>query len=601
MSQIVPPVSSSESVAGSVEPVPVVPTRGARWNFNKLLFAVHGWLGLSLGLPLFVICFSGTIAVLSHEIDWLINPAIRAAGPAGPVDWQAAYEGVRAAYPGHPIRSAWAPVGEGFGAEFWVGSPNGNFRVYVEPTTGEVLGTGPWFNTQRFFRDFHRRFFWGAGWGITLVSAFAIPLLFSVLTGLMFYKRWWAKLFTLRFYKGARVLAADCHRFAGAWSFVFALMIGVTGLWYLVEKPSLRSVREHVNRPERIGREEIAALGAVATPMPLSELIRLAQEASADFEVKAISFPERAGEPIQFDGQAGAWLVRDRANRVLLDPFSGRVLGLNRGEEAHPVIRWSETADLLHFGTFGGLGVKLIWFAFGLFLSILMPTGVFLFAKRAEQQIAGVVKKQARLGAGETREKLRFRGTGWLGFLTTTAVLLLAGKMTYEAVLKQIPEQYRVRVVSTAQEIGPWNVKPVRVFEGSGEARNAAHGVQFVSGDSVAVVRRVELAWGEAEPGKKSWERARGGFDEFLTKEAPLSEKQAERWWVAIEGFDGQRHVGSWPAGSAFAEEAVRAPREVFWLSGRGVVGFCSAFILLLAMGIVGWYWLVWIRPRLSA
>lgn len=595
MSQVVAPVSSA---AGSQQAAPTVPARETRWNFNKLVFAVHGWLGLSLGLPLFVICFSGTIAVVSHEIDWLINPAIRAAGPASPVDWQAGYESVRAAYPGRPIRSAWAPVGEGFALEFWVGSPNGNFRVYVEPTTGEILGTGTWFNTQRFFRDFHRRFFWGSAWGITLVSAFAIPLLISVITGLIFYKRWWAKLLTLRFHKGLRVFAADSHRLTGAWSFVFALIIAVTGLWYLVEKPSLRSVREHVNRPDRIGREEISALGSVATPLPLSELIGRAQSASPDFEVKAISFPARAGQPIHFDGQAAAWLVRDRANRILLDPFSGRVLGLNRGEEAHPVIRWSDTADLLHFGTFGGLAVKLVWFAFGLFLSILMPTGVFLFAKRAEQQVAGMLKKRARSARAEKAEKLRFRGTGWLGFLTTTAVLILAGKMTYDAVLKQIPENHRVRVESTVQSIGPWNVKPVRVSRGSGDAADAAHGVEFVSEETLPIVRRVELAWGETEPPEKGWERARGGFEEFLTRAAPLTAQHEEQLWVAIEGFDGQRHVGSWPAGAPFVGSAESAPPEVYWLGGWGVVGFCGGFTLLLAAGVIAWYWLVWIRPR---
>ena len=53
------------------------PTRRPKLSLpplKKLLFMIHGWLGLSLGLPLFVICLSGSFAVVSHEIDWLARP-----------------------------------------------------------------------------------------------------------------------------------------------------------------------------------------------------------------------------------------------------------------------------------------------------------------------------------------------------------------------------------------------------------------------------------------------------------------------------------------------------------------------------------------------
>lgn len=45
---------------------------------KKLLFRIHGWIGIKLGILFFVVCFSGTLATLSSEIDWLINPSIRA-------------------------------------------------------------------------------------------------------------------------------------------------------------------------------------------------------------------------------------------------------------------------------------------------------------------------------------------------------------------------------------------------------------------------------------------------------------------------------------------------------------------------------------------
>src|SRR5690606_19656646 len=181
---------------------------------------------------------SGTFAVVSHEIDWLLNPQLRVTPQASRASYGELHRAVEAAYPDAPVRSVWAPKGPRFACEFWVrGDGGGNRRVYVDPYTATVQGEGSWFNTQRFFRDFHRRFFWSAWWGIWLVAFFGLPLLAASATGLAFYKRWWAKLFTLRWRQGGRLLWSDLHRFAGVWTLLFSLLISITGLWYFVEIP----------------------------------------------------------------------------------------------------------------------------------------------------------------------------------------------------------------------------------------------------------------------------------------------------------------------------------------------------------------------------
>ena len=37
----------------------------------------HSWLGLKLSLLMLVICITGTIAVVSYEIDWLLDSDLR--------------------------------------------------------------------------------------------------------------------------------------------------------------------------------------------------------------------------------------------------------------------------------------------------------------------------------------------------------------------------------------------------------------------------------------------------------------------------------------------------------------------------------------------
>lgn len=38
---------------------------------------VHSWVGFKVSILLCFVLITGTLAVLSHEIDWLTNPAMR--------------------------------------------------------------------------------------------------------------------------------------------------------------------------------------------------------------------------------------------------------------------------------------------------------------------------------------------------------------------------------------------------------------------------------------------------------------------------------------------------------------------------------------------
>ncbi len=410
--------------------------------WKKSVYTVHGWLGLNFGLALFVICLSGTFAVISHEIDWLLNPALRVTPQETRASYGQMHAAVQAAYPEAKIRSAWAPKGPRFACEFWVGGlGGGNRRIYVDPYTAKVQGEGPWFNTQRFFRDFHRRFFWSAWWGIWLVASFGLALLAASATGLAFYKRWWAKLFTLRWQQGGRMMWSDLHRMAGVWTLLFSVLLSVTGLWYFVEIPLSWNLK--AERLPKLPQSSIPAADRPAQRLPVDDWVRVAQQAIPEFEVGTIWFPSGRAAAVRIDGQASAWLVRDRANMVLVDPYLGQPLIHQRAEQLNPYRRWIEMADPLHFGDFAGLTSKLLWFGFGLLLSLLMPTGAYLWTRRA-QQIANSTHKHLQqtnhtISDTERRRYLRIathRQT-LLGMLSTTVILSMAGYATYGALTRQ--------------------------------------------------------------------------------------------------------------------------------------------------------------------
>lgn len=363
-------------------------------GLNKRLFVIHGWIGAQLGVLLFVILFSGTLATLSHEIDWLLNPALRVTPEASKASWGDLYAAARRAYPEARISSMQRPLGSRFAAVVQVDLPiEGEYfaktrHVYLNPYTAEVQGIDGWFTVQRVLRDFHMMLSMPARVGYYLVGIFGIALLVSVVTALLFFKRWWRAFFQMRIGKGWQVFWSDAHRSVGVWSLWFTLVIALTGIWYLVEIAMLDVGRGLEDVPQDVpvlSAETLARQGPQPRQLPVDTLIAQVSKVYPGFAIDTIYFPEDPAEPIHFTGDADAVLVRPRANQVHLNPYDGSVMALFKGEELPLAYRWVHTADPLHFGDFGGLATKLIWFVFGLLSSALSLTGAYLWLRRAHR------------------------------------------------------------------------------------------------------------------------------------------------------------------------------------------------------------------------
>jgi uncharacterized iron-regulated membrane protein len=356
--------------------------RGARGA--RLWFLIHSWLGFKLSLVLGVICLSGSLASVAHEIDWLLTPSLRSSAPSSaPLAWKAAEEALAATYPRARIGTFRVPEGPGFAATAIVTLRDGRQRIaHLDPETGRLQGDSGRQTVQRFLRDLHMWLFVTNSWGLVIVSAFSIPLLASLVTGLVVYKRFWRGFFRLRLRAGARVLIGDLHRLIGVWSLWFVAAIGVTGLWYLIEVVGYMNGHRFDRPVPAVPVQDLADLGTAPRPLGLSEAVQRAQAAYPELSIVAVVPPTSIREPVVVWGQDAAWLVRERANAVRLHPVTGAVLDIQRGEMLTPMQRVVETADPLHFGNFGGLPVKLFYLAFGLALTGLIVSGGWLALRR---------------------------------------------------------------------------------------------------------------------------------------------------------------------------------------------------------------------------
>lgn len=355
------------------------PAAPAKSKAARLWWIVHQWAGLKLSLFMSFILLTGTLAVFSHEMDWALRPALRVdpASVSGPVNWATMAQGIAAAHPGAIIVSLEAPVDRWFAASAIMEDADGRmFFAYAHPTTGAYQGEGPWVGAQRILRNMHRHLNLPTAIGVPIVSALALPLLVSLVTAFVVYKKWWRGFLKPIRWADARTAWGDVHRWAGVWGLWFTALMIATGLWYLVE--SLGGAAAPFPRAKAPAVEITAA----ETAQLIGPSLAGAQAAYPDLRIERIVFPTAANGAFQFHGQDQAILVRARANGVWTDASTGQVLQVWSASDATVHQRLSEMADPLHFGYFGGLWTKAIWFVFGAMLTALSVSGVAIYATR---------------------------------------------------------------------------------------------------------------------------------------------------------------------------------------------------------------------------
>lgn len=353
---------------------------------RRLWFVWHSWIGLTAGLLLFVVCWSGTWAVIADELDRIANPAIRGT-PAETPAWDAAYHAARAARPDLMDISILAASGPGAALEILGTDEEGDYqRLYADPASGAILGGTTFFNIQRFFRSFHRNLFlagvadfWGLGLGDLIVTFFALVLFAQLITTLIFYKRWWLRFFALEWRRGPRVFWSGMHKLTGVWSLWFVLLMAVTGLWYMVEfvlpdPPPVAEAKPNVSAAD------------LDAPINIARAIATAEAAYPGLRVAVVSI---GASGLEVAGYDGSLLVRDRAATAITTFAGDRVVEIRRTADLSAFDRWVHMADPIHFGNFAGLWSKAIWFVFGIFLSSLSLTGAYLHAKRQARRKSG--------------------------------------------------------------------------------------------------------------------------------------------------------------------------------------------------------------------
>jgi uncharacterized iron-regulated membrane protein len=382
---------------------------------RRIWFVVHGWLSLPVWLLFTVICLTGTIAVISHELTWLFNPDARAHNPQQleRLPLPELVTAVEQTVPGADVSSVMQLESYLVTAVSFAAPDIPQAIAYVNPYSGEVQAINRGITFIGFMRSLHGwlLFPWHHSYsiGYYLVSLMSIVVLGAMITGLVVYKRFW-RAFTrprLRAGKGARIFWGDLHRLGGVWSLWFLLVIGLTGLWYLVQAILWHNEVEAWQHPDPIALTQVPLSdGQAPQRLPLNDALNVARQTLPDVRLKYVSMPEHPQDFYTVAGGSGNPLFDDYSQRVFVNPWNGDVAQVRETAGMNTLQVITHIADPLHYGTIGGLFTKVIWFVFGLVLSGMAVSGFVIYSKRTLVDAGKRARKPARQRHAATARSL---------------------------------------------------------------------------------------------------------------------------------------------------------------------------------------------------
>lgn len=522
-------------------------SRSAFW------LALHGWLGLPVWAFLFVICLTGSVATVSEEIVWLSDPAARSNPPSSDAH-KLAYDDVltrvEEQIPGVAVMYLGIPVKDIHALQIYLSRPDGReAMVYVNPYTGTIQGEKSSFDLRQTLRELH-------GWllipfterhslGWYLVSAMSIPLMASLITGLLVYKKFWRAILKprLRVSQGSRIFWGDLHRLVGLWSVPFISVMSVTAMWFLIQAAMEDSGYKLPGNiePPQISRRFIA-LGPtrdMVQRVGVDDAIRIAAERLPGLVPAYVTFPTIAADPIEVAGRSHAFpLILEAA---YISPYDGKVLSTRSLGRRSISALFTESMRPLHTGDFAGLPLKLIYFGFGLLLTTMVFSGMLVWTRRC----AGATAKAVRsLGIGPAWPYWRY--------LCVLIVLVpgynLKPYLDLQLTLRGArPDDFR-RVPIT---VGPWTLQLLEVADEEPTWRPGEGIVKVFRmapcPPCVQQIRRISINL--RRPGSTNFGAAFEGnpyrsIAGLLLRKGSLPD---DKVWITAEGWDGSVHQSPLP------------------------------------------------------
>jgi uncharacterized iron-regulated membrane protein len=360
------------------------PHKLRRWSW------IHKWSSLVCTVFMLLLCLTGLPLIYHHEIGQLLGnevaaPALAPQGANARASLDAIIAAGRARYPDKVMMYMSQEADEPALWFLTMGAHANDPKfvsIAVDARTARYVAEPPIEGGGFLQLMFHLHVDLFAGLaGKLFLGAMGVLLLVAIVSGVVLYAPFMRKLDfgTVRHGRTARLKWLDLHNLLGIVTLTWAFVVGATGV-----VNTLADVLLGVWQ-----RTTIAAMVAPYAGLPppartasVEGAVARAQAALPGMQVGFVAFP---GTPFASPHHYGVYLRGDTAltarlyRPVLLDAGTGTITDERR-------LPWYLTALLLsqplHFGDYGGAGLKLVWALLDLATIIVLGSGLYLWWRR---------------------------------------------------------------------------------------------------------------------------------------------------------------------------------------------------------------------------
>ena len=379
---------------------------------TKRLVAIHGWSGVILGLLLYVVVVTGSVAVLAHEIGrWSAGGvteqnALRAGINETVMDIAADVDpslfeevSIFENSAGHVVaffhKHSLNTKGEldDFGVMVEFDGASGEIVLRREGFASDLNGTDPLSALDAFIVDLHVNLHLPHPWGLYATGVLGLLMLVAAVSGLIIHKHLVKDIFVPPRYSSALLNRRDRHILAGSWSLPFAFVLAFTGAFYsFAISLGFPTVAKSAFGGDRmamfetlVGTTEIEAVSTAETPDIDTIIARSEALAASRALGLTVSGWEESDATITVNHQVAEGRISGFSN----------VYGFYSGEfvRQKPIVGNEPSAgsvafslmSSLHFGHFAGLLSKFIWVALGTAIAYVTLTGLHLWIERRSE------------------------------------------------------------------------------------------------------------------------------------------------------------------------------------------------------------------------